>query len=52
MSKRSDETLTAYSNRACKLRDDLLGVGHSVDEDNVVGALISGLPESYNMVLM
>jgi transposase InsO family protein len=49
ISKRPDETLTAYFNRACKIRDDLLGVGHSVDEDTVVGALMSGLPESYNI---
>jgi hypothetical protein len=36
-------------NRACKIRDDLLGVEHSVDGETVVGALISGLTESHSI---
>jgi hypothetical protein len=46
--KKPEESLTTYFDRACKIRDDLQGIGHPVDEDTVVGALLSGLPESYD----
>jgi gag-polypeptide of LTR copia-type/GAG-pre-integrase domain/Domain of unknown function (DUF4219) len=48
LKKKTDETLTAYFNRARGIRDDLLAIGHGVDEDTVVGAILSGLPESYD----
>ena len=51
MKKTATETLTEYFGRARALRDDLIGIGLKVEEDTVVGAVLAGLPEEYDVTV-
>jgi hypothetical protein len=51
LKKGPEESLTAYIARACGIRDALRATGHDVEEDTVVGAVLAGLPEAYDMTI-
>lgn len=46
----SAERVTQYVSRAMGIRDQLAAAGSSVDEDDVVMAVLAGLPEDYKMI--
>ena len=45
------EPLTKYIGRAQAVRDQLAAIGHSVDDSDVVLAVLNGLPEQYNTLV-
>jgi hypothetical protein len=45
-----NETVSAYSTRASKLRDQLLAAGQPLNEDELVLCMLNGLPTEYDMV--
>ena len=49
--KTQAESLTAYFSRVSMLRDQLLGADLQVNEDEVVSAVLAGLPEPYDVCI-
>jgi Reverse transcriptase (RNA-dependent DNA polymerase)/gag-polypeptide of LTR copia-type/Integrase core domain/GAG-pre-integrase domain len=49
LGKLPNESLNAYFARASKLRDDLIAIGTAVPEDNIVDAVLAGLPTAYDV---
>jgi hypothetical protein len=45
------ESLAEYFCRAKRIRDDLIGIGDQVDEDQVAMAILAGLPKQYDTVV-
>jgi transposase InsO family protein len=51
LKKLSGESISQYISRASKLRDDLRGADQDVTEDEVVMALLAGLPSQYATIV-
>ena len=51
LKKSQMETLSMYFARATKLRDDLKGADQDITEDEVVSAVLAGLPKSYDTAI-
>jgi hypothetical protein len=51
MKKRSDENITGYSNRVCKLKAEMTDAGSISEYDAVLQAFWSGLPSAYEMTI-
>jgi hypothetical protein len=51
MKKQQTETISLYFARAQQLRDDLQGADQNVAEDEVVCAVLSGLPRQYDVAV-
>jgi len=50
LSMDDSEQVTQYVSRAMGIRDQLVAAGSSVDEDDVVMAVLAGLPADYKMI--
>lgn len=48
----SEESMTSYLNRLKTCSDSLKEAGHEVRDDDLVYAMLSGLPESYEGIIM
>ena len=51
LSKGEDEPLTSYVARAKAIRDQLVAVGHTISDEDVVLPLLAGLPAEYDTLV-
>ena len=51
MNELQTKSLSTYFARAMQLRDDLRGADHAISEEEVVSAVLSGLPRQYDVAV-
>ena len=51
LAKEEEETLSEFVSRAKAIREELLAAGHVIGEEEVVWAVLAGLPDTYSMVV-